>query len=76
MRVKLTWLLLAVAINAGLAVPAGAMQEKCPSPKEQCDNSCTLTMEIEAVRCSVLGFTAQAAVCHSVNMAQYGGCLA
>lgn len=77
MRVKSIWLLLALAINFGLAVPAGAAQEKvCPSPKELCDNSCTVIMEIQAARCSMQGFTAQAAICHSVNMAHYGGCLA
>ena len=77
MRVKPTLLLLALAIGSGLAAPAGAAQEKvCPSPKELCDNSCTVIMEIEAARCSMQGFTPQAAICHRVNMAHYGGCLA
>jgi len=76
MRVKPTLLLLALAIGSGFPAPAGAAQDKCPSPKELCDNSCTVIMEIEAARCSMHGFTAQAAICHSVNMMHYGGCLA
>ncbi len=76
MRVKPTMLLLVLAIGSSLPAPAGAAQEKCLSPKELCDNSCTVIMEIEAARCSMLGFTPQAAVCHSVNMTHYGGCLA
>ena len=77
MRVKSTWLLLAIVLNFGQALPAGATQEKiCRTPKELCDNSCTVIMEIEAAYCSIHGFTAMAAVCHSVNMAEYGGCLA
>lgn len=77
MRVKSKLLLLAIAVNFGLAVPAGATQEKvCPTPKELCDDGCTVAMEVQAALCSAHGLTAQAAVCHSINMAQYGGCLA
>ena len=49
--------------------------EECQSTREWCENQCTSVMEIEAVRCSMYGFTAMAAICHGVNMAQYGGCL-
>lgn len=76
MRVKPTLLLLALAIGSSLPTPAGAAQDKCLSPKEQCDNNCTAIMEIEAARCSMHGFTPQAVICHSVNMTHYGGCLA
>lgn len=76
MRVVIRLLLLACTANLGLALPAGAAQEKvCRTELELCNNSCTVMMEVEAAFCSAHGFTAMAAVCHSVNMANYGGCL-
>jgi hypothetical protein len=77
MRVKPILLLLAFALGSGFAGPVGASPEKiCRTPKELCDNRCTQIMEIEAAFCSMHGFTPMAAICHSANMMQYGGCLA
>ena len=76
MRGVSRYFLLACALNLGLALPAGAKQEKdCTSGREWCENSCTAAMEIGAARCSAFGFTPQAAICHAANMAYYGGCL-
>lgn len=76
MRVVPKRSLLAIALALGFAFPSGAAQQQCRTPKQMCDDGCTAVMELEAAFCSAQGFTAQAAVCHSVNMARYGGCLA
>lgn len=76
MRVIAMLAALACVFNLSVTEPAGATQEGgCTSGREWCDNSCTVAMEVQALRCSFYGFTTQAAICHAENMADYGGCL-
>ena len=47
----------------------------CLSEREECRNGCDDDMIAGAAACGALGFTSQAAACHSSNMARYAGCL-
>ena len=50
-------------------------EKDCQSVREWCEEQCTAEMDLESAVCAQLGFTPAAALCHSVKMVRYGGCL-
>lgn len=47
----------------------------CRTEQQICEDRCTDHFEIEAIYCSMHGFTPMAAICHAENAAVYGACL-
>lgn len=53
-----------------------ARTQVCMTEVGQCQDGCDFDYAVGAIRCSLQGFTAQAAICHAANSAVYGACLA
>ena len=47
----------------------------CMTERAQCEAGCTDDFNATAAGCSLLGFTAEAAICHAANATAYGTCL-